>query len=46
MRDLPGNEPNVSLWTRSREGTDECYDKHTLRADAPIPRMFFSPLVL
>ena len=24
----------------------ECYDKHALRADAPIPRMFFSPLVL
>ena len=23
-----------------------CYDKHALRADAPIPRMFFSPLVL
>ena len=23
-----------------------CYDKHALRADAPIPCMFFSPLVL
>ena len=23
-----------------------CYDKHALRADAPIPRMFFSLLVL
>ena len=36
---------------RSKSGvwcsnTTECYDKHALRADAPIPRMFFSPLVL
>ena len=25
---------------------DWCYNKHALRADAPIPHMFFSPLVL
>ena len=25
---------------------DDCYDKHALRADVTIPRMFFSPTVL
>ena len=33
---------HLFLWSKG----GECYDKHALRADAPIPRMFFSPLVL
>ena len=41
-----GVNVHIMIMTTLSKSTTLCYDKHALRAEAPIPRMFFSPLVL